>query len=230
MKLLAIETATTVCATAVIEDSEVKSEAALDEKYVHAEKLMTLVDKALVQAGCALGDVDGIAVSIGPGSFTGLRIGLSVAKGLSFAVGLNIIPVPTLHALALRSINFNLALPGEQVLAVLDARRDEVYAQLFRVEGGTAVPSGEPRDVSVGTLCHDVPEGTIVVTGDGRTKLRAVLNPGDGRWRFVPDDLARCSAASVGLLGVALMADGGMVEATTLEPLYIKEFFFRQHS
>ena len=228
MRLLAIETATTVCAAAVVSDGKILSEISLNEKYVHAEKLMTQVDAVLGRSGCLIDQLDAIAISIGPGSFTGLRIGLSVAKGLSFSAEKKLIAVPTLHALAQRVVDGRIALDG-CVLAVLDARRDEVYREYFRVVDRRIVSLAEPMDVSVASLSDDAPEGNIWITGDGSAKVQSMLGTGS-RWNLVPEHLARCSAGAVGLLGEALMAKGEIADPTTLEPLYIKEFFFRQQS
>ena len=229
MRLLAIETATTVCAAAVVSDGKILSEISLNEKYIHAEKLMTQVDGVLERSGCSLDQLEGIAISIGPGSFTGLRIGLSVAKGLSFAAGKKLIAVPTLHALAQRVVDGGVALEGF-VLAVLDARREEVYREFFRVIDGRAVSFAGPLDVSITSLSGDAPEGNIWITGDASAKVQSVLGTGSPRWNLVPEHLACCSAGAVGLLGEALMAKGRIADPATLEPLYIKEFFFRQQS
>ena len=230
MRVLAIETATTVCAAAVVSEGRILSEASLDEKYAHAEKLMGQVDTVLDRCGLSLHQLDGIAVSIGPGSFTGLRIGLSVAKGLSFASGRKVIPVPTLQALAQRVSDGRIAQSGEYILAALDARRDEVYSQFFRVEHGYAASLSDPHDVSVSALWNDAPEGNIWITGDARSKLQPALGSADSRRSFVPAAIACCSAGAVGLLGEVLMAKNEIVDTASLEPLYIKEFFFRQRS
>jgi len=230
VKVLAIETATTVCAAAVVNEGKILCEASHDEKYVHAEKLMTQVDAVLERSGFSLDQLDGIAVSIGPGSFTGLRIGLSVAKGLAFALDKRVVPVPTLHALAQRAVHGKIVRNGEFILAALDARRDEVYSEFFRAESGYAKSMSNAHDVSVSTLEKDAPEGSVWITGDARTKLESALGAGDSRWRFVPDEVARCSAGAVGLLGEALMAMNEAVDAGSIEPLYVKEFFFRQQS
>ena len=140
MKVLAIETATSVCAAATVSDGIALFEALLDEKYVHAEKLLAQVDEVLVKSGWSLQQLDCIAVSIGPGSFTGLRIGLGVAKGLSFAVGVPLVSVSTLKALAQRVVDEGVASEGDTVLALLDARKDEVYSCFYKVTGGMAKP------------------------------------------------------------------------------------------
>jgi tRNA threonylcarbamoyladenosine biosynthesis protein TsaB len=108
------------------------------ESRSHTASLPALVDRVLADAGVTIGDVEGLAVSIGPGSFTGLRIGLALAKGIAFAGGLPLVGVPTLEALA----HVADASPGETICAAIDARKREVYAALF-----TATPAG-PRRVS----------------------------------------------------------------------------------
>ena len=234
MKTLAIETATTVCAAAVVDEARILSEASLDEKYVHAEKLMTQVNAVLTQSACALNMLDAIAVSIGPGSFTGLRIGLSVAKGLSFATGKPLVAVPTLLALAQRVVDEKLVSKGEYVLAVLDARRDEVYCQWFVVEDEEAQPLGTERDIPVAVVIDEQREGRVFVTGDALVKVRDALQKGGRRsgpeWHFVPEPFAHCSAGSVGRIGETMLTRHEVSDAVTLEPRYIKEFFFKRHS
>jgi tRNA A37 threonylcarbamoyladenosine modification protein TsaB len=141
-----------------------------------------------------------------------------------------IVPVPTLHALAQRAVDGRIVRRGEYILVALDARRNEVYSEFFRVENGYAKSLSDPRDVSVSTLQKDAPEGKIWITGDARAKLQSVLGAGDSRWSFVPDDIARCSAGAVGLLAEVLMTKDEIEDTASLEPLYIKEFFFRQKS
>ena len=99
MKILAIETATEICGIGYILDGECIGLVERKSPRAHAEKLPLFYDKLIEETGIKLKDLDGIAVSIGPGSFTGLRIGLSYCKGLAFSHGINIIPVPTLEAL-----------------------------------------------------------------------------------------------------------------------------------
>src|SRR5207244_11208452 len=108
------------------------SEGVHRESRSHTASLPLLVERVLSDAGLVLEDVEGIAVSIGPGSFTGLRIGLALAKGLAFAGGLPLVGVPTLEALAWVVD----AAPGTSVCAALDARKREVYAALFALEAG----------------------------------------------------------------------------------------------
>jgi tRNA threonylcarbamoyladenosine biosynthesis protein TsaB len=234
VKILAIETATSVCAAAVVGEGRILSEVSLDEKYIHAEKLMTQVDTVLTQSGCTLSQLDAIAISIGPGSFTGLRIGLSVAKGLTFASGKPLTAVPTLLALAQRVVDERIASDSEHVLAALDARRDEVYCQWFGVTGEKARPLGTECDMSVARLIDEEREGRVFITGDAQAKLRQALQTSTKHhgleWTFVPERVARCNAGTVGRIGEMLMMRGEVADVATLEPRYIKEFFFKQQS
>src|SRR5712692_6734191 len=100
MIVLGIETATAVCGAAIVEDAGVRAEASIEAEHIHSEKLISLIDEALNRATIPFSSIDSVAVSIGPGSFTGLRIGLSVAKGLVYAGGKSLAAVSTLEALA----------------------------------------------------------------------------------------------------------------------------------
>src|SRR5258706_14324961 len=104
MKILGIESATVVCAAAIIENGCVRSERTLIAPRIHSEKIISLIDESLDDANITPTELEGVAVSIGPGSFTGLRIGLSVAKGLAYALDKPIVAVPTLEALAANTV------------------------------------------------------------------------------------------------------------------------------
>ena len=229
MIVLGIETSTTVCAAAVAGDGAVRADAWVDERNVHAEMLLLQVDRVLTAAGVPLKELSGIAVSIGPGSFTGLRIGLSVAKGLAYAAGIPIVAVPTLHALAARTIAEEALPPGCAVLALIDARRDEAYAQLFTANEGRAVPAGDVRAEDLGMILAQTAGEEIVITGDAHRKAREAMEklpPSTrGRYRFAGESASRCSAATVALLGEDLLRAGAADEPGSLEPRYMKEFF-----
>jgi tRNA threonylcarbamoyladenosine biosynthesis protein TsaB len=227
VKVLAIETATTVCAAALVVDGRVVSEASVCERYVHAEKLMQQVDAVLREGNCSLFQLDGVAVSIGPGSFTGLRIGLSVAKGLSYAAEKKLVAVPTLHALSRRAVDEGIVRDGEYVLAVIDARRDEVYGQLFHVLDGRMELQDEPRDVPVGDLRAEIPLTNTWLTGDASSKVQSVAADLP-QLSVVPEGFGRCSAGSVGRVGEMLLTGGIEADVATLEPFYIKEVYFKQ--
>jgi len=248
MMLLGIETATTVCAAAIARDGVLLAEELVDERNVHAEKLMGMIDAAFRRSGSSLEQMDGIAVSIGPGSFTGLRIGLSVAKGLAYAGAKPILPVPTLQAMAQKAADAAGSSGREElVLPLLDARRGEVYCSLYRKAEGSLLPVWEERIMALEAVAeavcgsrlpqrpevHSVPSGRVLVTGDARHALKQVV-----RERFpeslqqlsiATDDIARCSASAVVLIGMQLLKQGKRADPGLLEPQYLRDFHTTTH-
>ena len=225
MSVLAIETATSVCAAAVVQDGRVLAESSVNRRFVHAERLMGLIDEVMQKSAIKLSGLDAVAVSIGPGSFTGLRIGLSAGKGIAYGLSKPIVSVPTLEALASRIAG---TVPdGDFILSALDARRDEVYCQLFKVQQGNLAPVWQERAMSINGMLTAVDNRRVNISGDAREKIKAAMtgvHPGVDVV-FAKDDLSLCSAGSVGLLGEQLLLRGCIAEASTLEPRYIKEFF-----
>ena len=138
MKILAIETATEICGVSYIEDDNVIATVEENIPRQHAKSLPLFYEKLVANTGLNLSSLDGIAISIGPGSFTGLRIGLSYSKGLAFGQGLPLIPVPTLRALMDSGGEYSGA-----GLALLYSHRDIVYAQKFSCEKGS-IPQNNP--------------------------------------------------------------------------------------
>jgi tRNA threonylcarbamoyladenosine biosynthesis protein TsaB len=229
MSVLGIETATMVCAAAVASQGKILAESAVEERNIHAERVMSIIDDVLRRAGVSPRGLGAVAVSIGPGSFTGLRIGLSVAKGLAAAAEKPLVAVPTLEALARR-----VARPedsGTRVLSLLDARRDEVYCQLFVCKEGSIEGCDEPQDLTLREVARLIGEQPVFVTGEGAGKFRAFMESSrpDLRpfVRFAEGPASRCSAATVALMGEELLGLGRIEDAAVLEPSYIKEFFFK---
>jgi tRNA threonylcarbamoyladenosine biosynthesis protein TsaB len=146
MKILSIETATDVCSAAVIAGGEVAGRRTITRPRMHAERLVPIIGECLDEAGLPASALDAVAVSAGPGSYTGLRIGVSTAKGIVFATGARLIAVPTLEALAVH----HLTTSGDRVACVMPSRRGECYAAVFEC--------GE--DESVLRL---LPEGVVAV-------------------------------------------------------------------
>src|SRR4030095_16768186 len=130
MRILALESATLAGGAALLDGAIVVGEGRTNIALTHSERLMVAVDRLLADAGWTVTDLEGIAVSVGPGSFTGLRVGIATAKGLAVALGLPVAPVPTLDALAA-----TLPFAAVPVCPLLDARKGEVYCSLYRWQG-----------------------------------------------------------------------------------------------
>jgi tRNA threonylcarbamoyladenosine biosynthesis protein TsaB len=228
--VLGIETATSVCGVALVNGQKVVAERWIDERYAHAERLFGFLDHVLEEGRTKLADVDCIAVSIGPGSFTGLRIGLSMVKGLHMATGIPVIAIPTLLALARASIHAARASGVRYLLTALDARREEVYWQMFAVNPDDIRPLNDVQDIRIAQLPQAVPVGKVAITGEARREVADMLVR-QGREAsqvfLIPDAEARCSAVEVARCGAGLFAAGTVADVSSLEPQYIKEFFLR---
>ena len=216
MRLLALETATLAGGAALLDDGRLVGESRLNIALTHSERLMAVVDRLLQDCAWDVADLDALAVSIGPGSFTGLRVGAATAKGLALALEIPVAPVPTLDALAA-----TLPFADAPVCAILAARRDEVYCSLYRWTGVVMERQWDylalPPEAAAARL--DAP---VIVLGDGVAACRlylARLGPG---LREAEPVHSLPSPAVVGALGHAILAAGGGIPAERLTPLYLR--------
>lgn len=210
MRLLAVETSTLAGGVALLDGDRLRGECVLDVTATHSERLMPAIDRLLADAGWRPESLGGLAVAVGPGSFTGLRIGLAAVKGLALALGLPIAAVPTLDAMA-AALPF-AALP---VCPVLDARKGEVYACLYRWDGQTMHREWDYLALAPDALAARLAE-PVIVLGDG-TPL--VHSP---HVRLAPAHRRVPSPAAVGSLGLARLAAGRSVPAADLVPIYLR--------
>jgi tRNA threonylcarbamoyladenosine biosynthesis protein TsaB len=177
---------------------------------------MSAVDRLLADCGLAPADLDGLAVSVGPGSFTGLRVGLATVKALAMALDLPVAPVPTLDALAAR-----LPFADAPVCPILDARKGEVYLSLYRWSGSGMERQWDylalPPESAAARL-----EAPVILLGNGIAACRPWLDRlGEGA-RVAPAAQRMPSAAAVAVLGRAVLVAGGGVSAEALAPLYLR--------
>ncbi len=219
--LLAIETATAAAGVALLRGDAVIAARALSGERQAAETLLPAVIALLADANVALAAIDAFAVSAGPGSFTGLRVGVATVKGLAFGSDARVVSVPTLGALALRAT----PAPGP-IVALLDARRGEVYAALY--DGDLAQP---PRigpvvlrpDALADIIASLATGQTCTVIGEGVAVVADLLHARFGdALRLVPPPPGLPAAAAVGQLGARLLAAGAGISADALAPVYVR--------
>ena len=210
MRVLAVDTSTMAGGVALLEGERVVGESLLDVRTTHSERLMVAVDRALADAGWRPTSLDGLAVAVGPGSFTGLRIGLATVKGLALALQRPVAAVPTLDAMAA-----GLPWASRPVCAVLEARKDQVFASLYRWEGAAMRRDWDYLALSPAEVAARLTEPVIGV-GDGAGLVESPWMTLAGPVRRGP------AAAQVGWLGRERLLRGDTVGPADLVPLYLR--------
>jgi len=220
--LLAFDTATPVGSVALLEGERLLASRYFDAGLHHSDHLFVEMDSAFQVAGREPAAVEAVAVTIGPGSFTGLRIGLSAAKGFCLARNAALVPVPTLDVLAAR-----LPFSRLPVLALLDARRGEVYAGLYDTAQGPPQRLQGPRADEPSAIFTDWVSGPVICTGDGASVHAEVLS----RWPGVamaPPHCRRPDAAAVAWLGRLRIEAGQVADLAAVEPEYLRTPSYRR--
>lgn len=217
MRILALETSTLTGGVALLDGDCLLAEYTLSIRTTHSERLMAAVDRLLNDSGWGVETLEGVAVSIGPGSFTGLRIGVSTAKGLGMALGIPLVGVPTLDALAAL-----LPHASDPVCPILDAKKGELYTSLFHWDGGRMVRDWEYLALTPEDLCSRL-SGSVIFVGDGVGAFGDLLRRALGvRAKLAPPGRRLPSAACVAQLGHDRLLSGETVEPARLTPLYIR--------
>ncbi len=214
--ILCIETATKVCSVALFRDEELVSiREESSEKYIHSEKLATFIDECMKESGVKYVELSAVAVSAGPGSYTGLRIGVSTVKGICFGAGLPLLAIPNLEQLAHAAIRVNPEF--DAYLPMIDARRMEVFTGGWNREG----------EQFMETSAVEVDEGSfsalqnmkICILGDGAAKCVDTL----GHLEVELIEM-HCTARNMGKLALEKFKRGETEDLAYYEPFYLKEF------
>jgi tRNA threonylcarbamoyladenosine biosynthesis protein TsaB len=217
MRILALDAATEACSVALLANGALISRT-IESGKSNALKILSMVEEVLAEAQVALSMLDGIAASVGPGAFTGVRISVAVAQGLAFGADLKVVPVTTLEALALQV----LEAPGSRALACLDARMGEVYWGCFAWDGkrgvcqSGALKVGPPGSVSVEVGAQYVGVGRGFSAYPVLTALSAVSTDA-ARSASLPN------AREIARLGALRLEAGEALDAAELKPLYLRD-------
>jgi len=226
MTILAIDTSGLSASVAVIRENKLLGEFFIDLKMTHSQTIMPMLDKLLVALELTCDDIDLIAASSGPGSFTGLRIGAAAAQGLAFALNKDIVPVPTLDALAYNVIN-----ASGLVVPIMDAKRGQVYSAVYSYNNNkfSRITDYLAEDLNeIFKTLHSVKKDSnvtrnesIVFTGDGVDAYKeSILAKG---FLVAPPHASRQRAATVAALAVQLASQGKTVNPDGFVPLYIRK-------
>lgn len=217
MKLLAVDTSTTSCSVALFEDDRLLMEITDTTGETHSRQLLSAIHRMVDRCGCRIKDVGRIAVTRGPGTFTGLRIGIGTVKGLAAATGASVVGVASLAALA-----YPLRWSERPVVAMLDARRGEIYHAQYRC-GGDEPEAVTPVDVgSPEAVAAVLPEEAVLV-GSGAVLYRRAFEAHCPGLRFADPIQNVIRAASVGMLGMARFLRQDIDSAEALVPDYIRK-------
>ncbi len=220
MKVLAIETSTYSGSIAVSEDDRILGEYYLNMGPSHSERLVPAIDRLLGELGIEGKELGGVAVSLGPGSFTALRVGISTAKGLAYSLG-----IPVTGASSLEILAMNLPFSPFQVCALGDARKGELYAALFRTDGGGVSRISEDAILPPAGLMEIIKEETIFI-GEGALLYRDFLEDnglGGEAIQICPPYLNYPRASSLAFYGFKRFTEGHADEVLGLAPMYLRK-------
>lgn len=219
MKILALETSAKAVSVAVAEEGNILCSRFANEGQTHSVTLMPMLDEMLASAGLTLKDIGAVAVSHGPGSFTGLRIGVSAAKGLAWALGLPCCGVSTLEAMAENGRNFE-----GLIIGAMDARRSQVYNAVFTCCDGQLTRLTPDRAISLPELWEEIKnrEESKLVVGDGAELCYTYLSEHGISCQMLPGDRGLQSAEGVAKVACRLAAAGKTLTPQELVPVYLR--------
>lgn len=221
MKVLAMDTSAIVATVAVMEDDKLICEIILNHKKTHSQKLMPMVEEALMRSELTLQDIDVFSAAAGPGSFTGLRIGISTIRALAQAMGKKVVGVNTLDGLA-----FNVPFFPGRICPIMDARREQVYTAVYRWEQGRMERTSEYMGLALEEYLEQLEkeEGPILFLGDGVPVHRDFILQRLGKKAFLaPASCQLQRAASIAALAMERARQGETKDPMELEPFYLRK-------
>ena len=219
MLILAFETSAKAGSVAALQDGKLLGESYQNTGLTHSQTLLSMAEDMLKSCGLAPGDVQAVAVAAGPGSFTGVRIGVAAAKGFAWGAELPCCGVSTLEAMA-----ENLGVYDGYVLPVMDARRSQVYNALFLAEKGVLTRLREDRAISLEELAADIQEleKPVFLVGDGSQLTYQALKERLPQLVLPPEHRMHQRAAGVALVAEKMLLRGEGCDAASLQPNYLR--------
>jgi tRNA threonylcarbamoyladenosine biosynthesis protein TsaB len=222
MNIISIDTSTKVCSVALHQNGGLLACYELFAEKSHSSMLTTLVQNVVTQSGMSFSQIDAFAVAKGPGSYTGLRIGVSSAKGLCYALDRPLVAVNTLEAMAYQVKDF---VDGQHLICpMIDARRMEVYCAIYQPKEDTLIEI-EPTQAKIineESFSERLSQKSIVFLGDGAAKCKTIL--GLNTHSVFPNTPIHPSAKTIGILANQYAQAGKFEDVITFEPYYLKEF------
>lgn len=221
MKMLVLESSGLVASVALMEEDKMVCEFTMNHKKTHSQTLLPMVDEMIKITGYNMKELDAIAISKGPGSFTGLRIGSATAKGLSQALNIPVVAVSSLEGLAA-----NLYGTEDVICPMMDARRSQVYTGIFKYEGERLAAKLEDSAIAVAELIDILNKNgdSVIFLGDGVPVYEKMLKEGlTVPYRFAPAHMNRQRAGAVGALAVQYYKEGKVETSRDHKPEYLRK-------
>jgi len=217
MRVLAVDTATRVCSVAVVENKVLLAELTVNHGHTHSTHLIPMIEVLLSQCRMAVHELDGFAVTIGPGSFTGLRIGLSTIKGLAFSLAKPAAGVSALDALA-----YQFPCARGPICPMIDARKGEVYAAGYTFQNGVLNQNWPAMAVSPEHVVTAMSDACLYVGNGARLYRDQIVELAGSCAGFAPAGQDDIRAATVGILGAQQLSQGQPTPLSQLNPWYIR--------
>jgi len=217
MLILSVDSSATP-ASVCLYDDKVLAEYFINTKLTHSQTLVAMIESVLKVTGTKVEDIDLYAVNNGPGSFTGVRIGVSAVKGMAYAQDKPCIAVSTLHSMA-----YNCLTENAVICACMDARRHQVYNSLYRVQNGIAELITADRAISIEDLTEELKalELPVILVGDGAELVyNSIMELNN--ISLAPDNLLYQRASSVAMIAAEKAASGGTISSAALMPSYLR--------
>lgn len=219
MKILAVDTSATAASVAVAEENKLIGEFSINTALTHSQTLMPMVDELLKNTGLSVNDIDAVAVNAGPGSFTGVRIGVAAVKGIAFPKNLPCVSVSTLESMAYNLLGYDCV-----VCSVMDARCSQVYNALFKVNGYTVTRMTDDRALSLTDLKLELQNirEKIFLVGDGAVLCSKFLDSELENVMLAPFNNRIQTASSVAYAAFEKINNGETLTADELMPVYLR--------
>jgi len=218
MKILALDTATDSCSVAATDDMALSAELTIQKNQTHSKHLMELIHSVLEIAGFGVADLDGLAVTIGPGSFTGLRIGISTVKGLAHALDKPVVGISTLKTLA-----WQCGQTSYLIYPLLDARKDEVYGATYRFNADQLIQKTSARAMIPEAVVEDIKSPCVFIGTGARLYRQSIIAAAGSLAHFVPDGQNVIRASSVAFLSMPRFEANDTDGVAGLVPNYIRK-------
>ena len=220
MKILAVECSAGPASVAIIENGKILGSSFINVKLTHSQTLMPMIENLLASCLLTIDDIDGYAVAAGPGSFTGIRIGISAVKGLTIAKKLPCVPVSTLAAMAEPFKNADAL-----ICAVMDARCNQVYNALFKIQDGEIIRLSDDRALMCEELKNELiekySEENIIVCGDGSDLFYPYIKDFKNSKIASPQNKFQ-NASGVALIAEREFLNGNTISSNQLLPIYLR--------